>query len=792
MSLALSIAMSASTTWNFQSLNFNVDTVYHAKVGPGTTTTSLELTGSQRLDVFYTTIDVTNPNVDIRVVKASNGAGNQTLSTMQSNASREGAQYFIGTNADFFAGTTPCGSTIVDGEMYNVVNSGFDNFWMADDGVPRIGAINFSGTVTAPNGSHALHGINTYRNENQLIIYQRYAFNSITVAPTNAYGAEVQVELVEGELAIEGTVKYRVISEVNTAGGSEMPVNGAVLAGHGTGKTFIQGLKIGDELVVKTSSACELGGKVMQMASGCPMILKDGQVLDTETALDHLVANNPRTAVGYNADRTKVILLVVDGRGTSVGCVSKTLAGIMQQLGCADAMNFDGGGSSCLYSKDLGVRNNPSDGRERAVVNSVWAVATSPSDETITEIAFETPVITLPRYGYYTPRIYGYNKYGVLVDTDVKGYTLSCDESLGVPMSDGSVLFANGSGTHALTASYNGVTATIPVTIGTAAPRMRLSNLLLDNTRTYTAEVVADVNGTDMPLSNVALSWSTSDADIATVDDAGVIEGHNEGTATVSGTVADVSVNIPVKVEIASKRYLPIVPNDLSTWKIAGSGTKDRVFERDASGDLLVSYTVSNTRSTYVTIKPAELMALYSLPDSIRMLINPGDATITKLRLQLGAPGERASDAYYEVALTPSANNVFEVPISDFVNVNDFVSYPVNLTAIHFILGDANATTHTIKLSALDAVYTKIDADQGVDKLYADESIVKLLTKSCVELGSDVHLNVDAPWMVYALDGTMVLQGNGSVIPTTGLSGGLYVVSATSGLRTLSEKLLLR
>ena len=108
VALSASVAASASTTWSFQSKTFTVDTVYHAKIGPGTTTTSLELRGSQRLNLFYTTIDLTDPNIDIRVVKSSNStSSNQTLSTMQKNASREGAQYLIGTNADFFAGTRP-------------------------------------------------------------------------------------------------------------------------------------------------------------------------------------------------------------------------------------------------------------------------------------------------------------------------------------------------------------------------------------------------------------------------------------------------------------------------------------------------------------------------------------------------------------------------------------------------------------------------------------------------------------------------------------------------------------
>lgn len=796
VALAMAASMSASGEWSFQSKTFTVDTVYHAKIGPGTTTTSLELRGSQRLNLFYTTIDLTDPNIDIRVVKASNSTtANQTLSTMQRNASHEGAQYIIGTNADFFAGTNPCGSTVVDGSIFNVVNSGFDNFWMTADRKPHIGGINFSGKVSGPNGEHALHGINTYRNENQVIIYQRFAGNNVTTAPTNNYGAELTIEPIEGELSFEGTVKYRVTSEASTNGGGTIPAGGAILAGHGSGKTFVQGLHSGDIITVTTTPAVEVGGKVMQMASGCPMILKDGQVLETQGALDHLTSNQPRTAVGYSADRTKVVLMVVDGRGTSVGCVSKTLAGIMAQVGCADAMNFDGGGSSCLYSKDLGVRNRPSDGKERAVVNSVWAVATSPTDNVVAEIRFESPSMTLPRYAYYTPRVYGYNKYGVLLDLDLKGFTLSCDPALGVPAEDPSTLFANGSGTHVLTATYNGATATMPVTIGSAQPRMRLGSVLVDSHRDYKAEVVADVNGTDMPLDNSALVWSSSDNSIATVDEAGNIRGVADGSAIITGTVAEFKGELPVKVEVPANRYYPVMPSDnIADWGKAGTGAKNVSVARAGEHGVAVTYTVSSTRLCYVTAKATTPTALYSLPDSIRMVINPGDAKVTKIRIKAAGPDVRPDGVTYEnISLTANADNVFEVPVSDFIDTRDFINYPLTFTDITFYVGDANASTHTISVPELDGVYTSVKDDQGVDNIVSDSfSGQRLIAESCVSAGQELRLNMSGHWTVYSLGGSIVASGNGDSISTAGMQSGMYVVTCTAGTQTLSAKALVK
>lgn len=67
---------------------------------------------------------------------------------------------------------------------------------------------------------------------------------------------------------------------------------------------------------------------------------------------DHTRA--PRTAIGITADGT-VHLVVVDGRADlahSIGATLAELAQIMLNLGCRDAMNMDGGGSSVMFVND--------------------------------------------------------------------------------------------------------------------------------------------------------------------------------------------------------------------------------------------------------------------------------------------------------------------------------------------------------------------------------------------------------------------------------------------------------
>lgn len=80
---------------------------------------------------------------------------------------------------------------------------------------------------------------------------------------------------------------------------------------------------------------------------------------------------DPRTAVGYTADN-HVILFVADGRQGSIseGVSLTELAEIMVNLGCVEAMNLDGGGSTQMAIGGSYV-NSPS---EQRAVPSILAV----------------------------------------------------------------------------------------------------------------------------------------------------------------------------------------------------------------------------------------------------------------------------------------------------------------------------------------------------------------------------------------------------------------------------------
>lgn len=116
---------------------------------------------------------------------------------------------------------------------------------------------------------------------------------------------------------------------------------------------------------------------VVEGIGGGPVLVKNGQLQDTWQAevfpLDLSTRPHPRVAVGFRPDR-HLILFVADGRqpNWSSGLTTQELGAAMQQLGCSDALNLDGGGSSTFVVNGE-VLNRPSDGRERNV-SSILAI----------------------------------------------------------------------------------------------------------------------------------------------------------------------------------------------------------------------------------------------------------------------------------------------------------------------------------------------------------------------------------------------------------------------------------
>lgn len=787
MALAILSVNAVGKTWNLQGSTYDVDTLYHAVVGPGTTQTSLLVKGDLDLRIFYTTTDVTNPNVEMRVAKAKNMIkATRSVSNLSKDNSVEGAQYFTGVNGDFFdmSNGQPLGTNVLNSEIYNTTtNSNWLELSFDANEKPYLGKLTFSGNITKADGSSYDIAVNTGRGENNLIVFTpRFG----TSTGTNQWGIEIVATPVESDatIALGKTVKMKIVGASNTAGNMTIPAGSYVLSGHGNGNTFVSTMKDGD-IVELTLNASANGQPINPVWSigGCPAILSKGVVLETEDAsiISHLPSKEPRTAVGYDETGTKVVMLVVDGRSDiSDGCRTKILADIMREVGCYEAMNFDGGGSTELYHQKLGIQNVPSGGTERSVTNGLFAVATTPTDNEIAEIRFVDWVKEMPQYGYYTPKFYGYNQYGVLINTDLKGVTLSCSAELGEVVNDGTTLFGNGGGTHALTATYNGISTTLAVSVDDKTePIFRHPKVMLNGYEDYTVDVYGVVRGADVTIDNVAFTWETSDASVVTVNELGELKGLKNGTAKVKATVGNFSKEIDVTVEIPTVRYQDITSNE--GWAIEVSNLSNQSITTLPTGGFAIDYTADAARKIYLTI--AKDAQSWSRPDSLLIEINPG--TSSWKTLNVNVEDYRSADVVtYEMDpdLTTETMNRLMIPMSAIVDVKDMSTYPLVFKNFYVVLADKKGTSHHIEIKRIAWVYNVIPADaSGVEEVVdAPEAFV--LVPNPVKAGEVVRLGVssEVDYTVCSLNGAVVAQGCGTEFSTAGFAPGMYVVNANS------------
>jgi exopolysaccharide biosynthesis protein len=109
-------------------------------------------------------------------------------------------------------------------------------------------------------------------------------------------------------------------------------------------------------------------------------LLASGRFVANEEAANYseslMRLRHPRTAIGWRADG-HLVLVTVDGRQPqkSVGMTIEELAKLMIELGCVEAMNLDGGGSTTMVIRNK-IANSPSDAAgERPVSDALLIVA---------------------------------------------------------------------------------------------------------------------------------------------------------------------------------------------------------------------------------------------------------------------------------------------------------------------------------------------------------------------------------------------------------------------------------
>lgn len=270
-----------------------------------------------------------NPNLQITPTLASETlARKSSISTIAKKNNS-----IVAINGTFFKPQTgvPLGTLMIDKKMYTgpiydrVAMGIFDNgFDMA--------RVQLNATLKSKKIEVKVDNINQPRMlSSYVLVYTRDWGKTSPTTPK--YGT--QIAIADNKI-------------VNVSSSSmEIPENGFVVVGPASKLEALYNQKK-IELDVATTPDWK---EVKHIISGGPYLVKNEQIFVdmTEQKLGSIGGRNPRTAIGYTKDN-HLILIAVDGReNSSIGMTLMELAYFMKEIGCVNAMNLDGGGSTVMY-----------------------------------------------------------------------------------------------------------------------------------------------------------------------------------------------------------------------------------------------------------------------------------------------------------------------------------------------------------------------------------------------------------------------------------------------------------
>lgn len=425
-------------------------------------------------------VDLQNPYVKLDVMTGKGGNLNSKQST-GGMAKENGAVAAV--NGDYFnvsGELAPIGGQVSDGVLISTPSelTGMYALTVTKDGKPMIDEYSFDGTVKADDDStFALRGINKedytvesgsvkYSHANSMYIYTS-AWTS-TKRPNDPSTTPTEVLVQNG-----------VITQISDKKALDMtvPEDGYILRAHGTAATWImthlsvgQTLSADYKLVAKTTGQSVDPNNLEMMIGGHTILVNGGKAatFSRDIASSGIGGIRARTAVGYSQDGRYVYIIAAEKNSNSSGMSLTELQSFMTSIGVWKGMNLDGGGSTTMVTRPLGEENasltfNTEYGTEqRQVVNTLGVFSTAPEGKLKGFAVSGSQTLLVGQEGKYSAK--GYDTYYNPIATgDIKLTWKSSNNGI-VSVSNG-VIKGVKPGTATLTATSNGASSTIKVTV---------------------------------------------------------------------------------------------------------------------------------------------------------------------------------------------------------------------------------------------------------------------------------------------------------------------------------------
>ena len=488
--------------------------------------------------------------------------GKTKVSKMADKLINQGLYPIMVMNSDFFSLKTgvQMGNQVIDGEVVTKDSTGQDAVGFRKDGTAFMSWLQIDTTLTLGDNTFKIENINKYPQPYSIYLLTD-KFSTTTKSEKPSYN--VIIGSLSDKMTINSTITGVVEDIVESDEAVEIPKGKIVLCvdKNITAEKMdnVKLLNIGDEVEITNKfegdarwSECEhiqgsIGGR----------LIKDGEILDTDQEAA------PRSAIGIKKDGT-IIFYTIDGRqsGHSYGLRLKTLSKRLSELGCVDAINFDGGGSTAIVGvypgyDDMTLLNKPSDGGERDVATFIALMNTREA----TGVADKLHIS--PYGGNY---LSGTKEKFVVAATDENDFpakvsgdiTFSADGASYV--NDDGTIVLMGNGDIKVEATNGNIKGTTTVTVFSNPDNIKLFNnkkevKSLTVSAGETVDLGAQAYVQSKPLSATAdcFVWSVDPA-IGTITDSGEFKA-NYVTAKGNITVKAANKTVTLPVSVTGDKY---------------------------------------------------------------------------------------------------------------------------------------------------------------------------------------------------------------------------------------------
>ena len=712
LAFAASLSLCAKDTWTLHGNTYEVDTlIYEYQIGPGATFAKYQLPDFP-MKVSMMILDLQNPYLQYETCLGNETTiGGERPTSMYARNDAPGHDMFAATNGDFYivdntsANGTPRSGQIRRSEI--AINPmGWASFVLTEDRVPYVDRVDFYGSLTAGGESIRIHTVNA-----QYLEYEDVQGNQLTLF-TNAYGSATH-SCAGGTKAIivpksgdfvwsaNGEVEAVVEQIIDGYGSSEIPAGKAVLWGNGTSETFLKNLAVGGEVKITLSSTLRSNPSVKnikeQMGGSNTILLKDGAYCEVWDE------RHPRTIMGFDKTKRYVYVAVIDGRQTgSAGANSYELADILLKFGAWDGVNLDGGGSSCIVVNG-DIMNTPSDGPERAVGNGNLFFSTAPVDDVISDIVFAPTSKNIAAGAMFTPTIYGYNKYGVIKNKDVKGAVFSCDEAIGYFDENGCFNASTTPAEGKIYATFGDIKAEKKLVIVETENSIRLDSVIVDSKHPYPIEVLTKVGVEDISINPAVCTWTSQNTDVCVVEN-GVVKAVGNGTTTIIGSLLGSSEGtLKVVVEEIPEGVYPIDTNkNIADWTIKMSGGSGATYSILDNG-LDMAFNGTGGRNPNITA--SNTLRVPGIPSALRLRINPGELSLQSITF--AGRNSLESNINYTYYFNEQINSLttIDLPMSLFFDASDQGTFPYVFTSMKISMKPTSGVAYDLQIPGFEAVY---------------------------------------------------------------------------------------